>query len=754
MTNAEYILYLGAYPGKAGKPMQTIARQAAVGTTTGHLKYTVVDPVMMGGGIGPNGNRTKWVPIKPTTDGAFALALIQWILANRRYNEAYLSAPNLEAAQAKGYNSFCNASYLVIMDEQHPNYRKLLRAEDLGLPVPENDGKEDFYVVIDKATRQPKLYSETTDADIFYAGALTAADGTTIHVKSSLLLLKESADSHDMEFYSKECGIPVATIVEIAKEFTSHGTKVAVDGLGGTASSTGLQATAAHYALCALVGSTNMKGGNITRRNNFSTATPGPRYDLKNIEGAPKPAGMLVGRTGARYEDTTEYKQKVAQGENPYPSKFPWHPVGGASDNQAVFAAINGYPYQTKILFTWMSNPVMTTPAGAKSEVVEGLKDVNKVPLFIASDAFMGETTSLADYIIPDTTPYESWGTPNIEGNFSGKGTTVRWPVVKALTEQLPDGRYACLENYIIDVAKAIGVPGYGDKALKDKDGNDVPVNNPAEYFLRIITNMAFDDSIGKVAPDITDEEIQLMGLGEELEEWKKILKPDEWRKALYVMSRGGRFESREDGFDGEFHKYGYKKVLNLYVESLATARNSFTGEYFPGVLVYEPETFADGTLLTDKYPESEWPFKGVSYKANFRSVTMLANSSILTQIHDTNYVEVNIEDAEQLGLKNGDRVKLISATGGEEEGILLARQGVAKGTVAIAFGYGHWQYGVKSYEVGNETIPGDERRGKGVNLARISLLDPTVEAGIMGFSEMSTGIPSRNGGAFRIERV
>lgn len=232
---------------------------------------------------------------------------------------------------------------------------------------------------------------------------------------------------------------------------------------------------------------------------------------------------------------------------------------------------------------------------------------------------------------------------------------------------------------------------------------------------------------------------------------WKNSLSSEEYPKALYVLARGGRFED-EDAFVGDNHKYAYSGCFNIYVEKMATAKNSFTGKNFSGTLVYNEESFANGTLLSEKYPQTEWPFKGVSYKGKFRSVSMLANS-ILRDLNKTNAIEINPLDAAEIHLKNGEKVKLIAATGGEAVGTLLVRQGIARGTVGIAYGYGHWEYGSRAYQVDDKKIAENPSIASGVSLSGINLLDPTVK-NVFGFSEMSTGGPSRNGGAFRIEKA
>ncbi len=755
IVNSEYILYLGAYPGHSGKPMQAIGRQAAIGAAAGKLKFDVVDPVLAGGAVTPVGHQTRWVPIRPTTDTAFAMAVMRWMIEHNRVNTEYLASPNLAAARAKGFNSWTNAAHLVVDEPSHPNYRRLLRAEDLGLPVPAVQAaqpptpKPEHFVVIDQAGGQPALHSAASAGDLLYSGTLTDAAGRQVKVKTAFVLLKESVFARESKEYSKICGVPEATIAEIAAELAAHGTKVGVDGMGNTAAANGFDASFALYLLPALTGSYNKKGGMLTRRNSYKNFGPGPRYNLAAIANRPQPKGVSIGRTGFAYEKTTEYKTKKARGENPYPSRLPWYSFGGAADNQFVFSAVNSYPYQAKILMVWMANPLMTTAAAGGKAVQEELKKVERVPLIIGIDAFMGETTALADYIVPDTTPYESWGMANTEGNCAGKVNTLRWPVVQPMTAKLDDGRFACFENYVIDVAKMLGLPGFGDNAIPGADKKLYPLNQPADYFLKAVANAAFD---GPAVPDLSAREAGIQALDEIAAAWKNSVTAEEWPKVAYLISRGGRFEAYGEGFKQDNHNYPYTGCINIYVERMAMARNSFTGNPYSGVIGYTPEALADDTPVEQAFPSDKWPFKAVSYKAKFRSVSMLVNTS-LRNLSKTNAIEINPEDAASLGLKDGQKVKLIAATGGEAVGQLKVRPGIARGTVAVAFGYGHWEYGARAYQVGDKTVSGDPSRGTGVNLSAISLTDPKVKA-VFGYSEMSTGTAGRNGGAFRIEKA
>lgn len=722
--------------------MQTISRQTAAIATEGKAQIVVVDPMMVGGTINPLLKNTKWVPIIPASDGAFGMALIQYIIENKKYDEKFLSSPNFAAAKEKGYNAWSNASHLVIVDKNHPNCGKMLRAKDVEFTVPEDE--KEPYMAIDKATGELVFIKDASEADINYVGKVKE-----IEVKTAFILLKEAADKHTLDEYAAECGIDKNTIIEIAEDFTSHGVKSAVDVLGGTTTSNGLDLAMIANILVSLVGSSGKKGGVIPRRYSYKGLSDGPRYNLSTIEGKPANKALLLSRTGIIYESTDEYKSKVAKGENPYPSKLPWHPIGSASDNQMVFSVINKYPYGAKIFMNWMANPLLSTPAAARKDVIEALKDPAIVPLFISVDCYMGETTALADYVVPDTTSYESWGLANIEGNFSGKGTTLRWPVVEPASMKLEDGRHASYEAFLVDVAKAIGAPGFGKDAITDVDGNKYDFNDAHDFYLKGVANMAYD---GEPVDDISQDEIDLLDLEAERTKWKDALRSEEeWKKVMFLLSRGGRFEDHGAGFDGDNRVYANTSCFTLYSERLATSFNSMTGEKFEGgTPAWNPQRFLNGKLVTDIFPKEEWPFMAVTYKAKFRSITTLENSSSLRDINLSNYVEINTEDARKLNIKTGDKVKVIPATGNDFEGTALVREGVAKGTIGIAFGYGHWEYGAKSYTIdGKEQA--DTDRGHGVHL--VQLTDPSIE-GTFGFSETSTGTPARNGGAFRIEKL
>lgn len=168
--------------------------------------------------------------------------------------------------------------------------------------------------------------------------------------------------------------------------------------------------------LNALIGNLNLKGGVSVGGGKFNGESDGPRYKITSYAGKVKPKGVVLSRSNESYEKSDEFKARVAAGENPYPAKAPWYPFAKGQLTEQLASALMGYPYPLKAWITNMTNPVYGI-AGIRQVMEEKLKDPKHLPLIIGIDAFMNETTALADYIVPDTHNFESWG---FSGAWSG----------------------------------------------------------------------------------------------------------------------------------------------------------------------------------------------------------------------------------------------------------------------------------------------------------------------------------------------
>lgn len=721
----------------------------------GTCKLDVFDPVLGNSCCNPLDKNITWHPIKTATNGALALGMMRWMMENDAHDANYLAFPNQKAAVAGGYASYTSAAYLVITDEAHPNYRKLMRAADAGLEEPAADTSASsstttpqYYVVIDADSGQPALALQAQKGAIEYEGEVNG-----IKVRSSFLFLKDEAFGNTMEEYAEITGVPADTIASVAKEFTSHGVKASAAGLGSTANATGVNGFAAYTLLNAMVGSSQMVGGLMARRVSAKTSADGERYKLSTVKGKPAVSAKTatyISRTNKTFDKTDEYKARVAAGETDPKPRLPWYSHPSGSDNQALVSAAMAYPYQAKILISWMTDTLQATSGAMRDAIIDRLKDPSIVPLHIACDVVVGEHANLADYLVPDTNPFESFGVVTQEGYWKGKGNAVRWPVKTPGTLELADGRYASYEAFCVDVAKACGVPGFGENAVEAADGTMWPINDAADFFLKAVANLAYDTA---PVADVAAEDVRLQALDELPASWEPAVTAEEWPKVLNVLSRGGRFWPVEQS-TGEGGRSAYMKdhLTFFYSERKATDVNPYSGKRLPGTISTTPELLGDLTPLAERYSESEWPFRSTNYKPRFRSITFLANSPIMRDLCAHNYLELNLDDAADLGIKDGDTIRITNPTGDVMQGEAMVRAGIAPGTFGVAYGYGHIAYGAQNVDVeGEASRPGDPAIGAGIHLQTI--LDPLFEDPFP-YVDPEAASPARSGGMYKIEKA
>jgi anaerobic selenocysteine-containing dehydrogenase len=101
--------------------------------------------------------------------------------------------------------------------------------------------------------------------------------------------------------------------------------------------------------------------------------------------------------------------------------------------------------------------------------------------------------------------------------------------------------------------------------------------------------------------------------------------------------------------------------------------------------------------------------------------------TNIAMQNAGENFVIVNKSYAASLGIDDGDKVRLSSASnpqglwplgnGHDREMVAKVKciEGMRPGVAAVSWHFGHWAYGASDVEIDGETIKGDERRAKGV---------------------------------------
>lgn len=665
IDHCEYMLVFGTNPLVANKGPTWLTPKITNAIERG-MKMAVIDSR-----LSKSAEKAEtWVPIIPGTDGALALAIGRWIIENKRYDQRYLTNPNVQAAEADGEPTWSDATHLVNMsDERRPK----LRASDLGL------GDEEQFVVIENGKAVPHDQAEKGTLEVD-----TTIDG--IRVKSAFTLYKEAVMARRLEEYADITGVDVDLIVTLAREFTSHGKKAVAWAYRGPAMHTnGYYNTRAINLLNHLLGNYDWKGGSLSSGAKFHMFEG--RYDLLTVPNGHQPWGIPITRKKSNYEESTLFER-----DGGYPALRPWFPTSGNSSHELIPSADAAYPYPLKALFIYRINPILSMPAGYKN--IDTLKDPKKIPLLVSLDVTISEGAQYADYIFPDLTYLERWGQETIYPNQPLKLSSVMQPV----TRVVPEAR--AVEDVFIDLLKKMNLPGVGKRAFVDGSSLD----RAEDFYLKMVANIAYDET---PVPDVDAEEEDLFIEARkraldryfDVERWKKAVKPEEWPKVVYVLNRGGRFEAATEGYEKDYLKYRFGGQTNFYDENVAGAKHSFSGEYFSGIPIVEPIKQYDGELY-----DSRLPLIMTNWKARHLGTHRNIASPWLREIRSTNPVWMNPKDAERRGLKNGDAIEIRSDSY-KVKGVVAVTEGIRPGVVGCSYNFGHFAYGSKPQQIdGNWT--------------------------------------------------
>lgn len=745
--HCEFVLFWGTAPSQAGNPFNRSARMLADARSGGKMRYAVIDPVLRLPVTSAARDRAQWVPIRPGMDSALALGMIRYILDNNRHDAAFLCHPTLAAARKAGEAGFSNATHLVRLSGKQAG--ALLRAADLGAAgVFAGADKNDAVVMSPDGRMLPAGACE--QAALFYRGSLPL-DGEQVEVASALQLLKEEADSRSLEEYSRLCGVPVRTITDLATRLTAHGKRAAVDVHGGMMSTSGVNAAFAVLTLNTLIGNINVKGGlSVGGGGYHKAALKGPRYDLLAFEGQSAPKGFPAIRCRAPYQKSTEFKKKVAAGENPYPSEYPWFPLTPPNmPAEHLLAHANGNPFKYKCWINWKGN-ALYGHGGLKQAMGKCLEDSRDLPLIIGIDTFHNETNAYADYLVPDPCMYELWG--GFSGAWAGTLTpvsTARWPAVTPRQARSAFGEPVCMELFIIEAAKRMGLPGFGDKAIRGADGTLHPLHTPQDFYLRHAANIAWFKN--DVLPSPGAEDIALSGVRPILGDIRRILPPEEQGPVTFLYTRGGRFAPYDAAYRGEELGVKWEKALAVYNEDAGTAVNSRTGRPYRGTPCCLPPLLYDGRKLREVWTSAEYPLELISFKSSLINSYGVVSSRLMS-IKGVNLVVLHPADAQKAGVRHGDRVRLVTP-GGSAAAYASVGEMVMPGVVAVEHGFGHTGLGASDVEIDGVCTPARKSVAAGINLNDLVPPDPTRK-GLSALAEHMGGPAARQGIPVRIEKV
>jgi anaerobic selenocysteine-containing dehydrogenase len=322
---------------------------------------------------------------------------------------------------------------------------------------------------------------------------------------------------------------------------------------------------------------------------------------------------------------------------------------------ESVPHALARAPYPIEVLFLYHTNPVYDDPPGLDWKAA-----LDGIPLVVSFSPYVDETSEHADLLLPDCTYLEKWLLEPLEPSLGYPAVGLGRPVVDPLYETRNTA------DVLIALAQAMGEPLAAA----------LPWNDFVEALQEQVRGL-YQAGIGMPSPSTA------LGQGEEEGQtfegfWAELQSRGVWYEQPYEFGQWERVFATPSG------KFEFaSQILKEKLEALGIRFED--EDLLPR---YHASIFEGGET---EYPLHLRTFKMVTYTERWG-----ANIPWLQEIYGLhvqekwdNWVELNPETAHELGIHDGDRVRVESSQGSIE---LRARlwPGTPPEVVSIPLGQGH----------------------------------------------------------------
>ena len=436
-------------------------------------KFISINPVR----TGYSAIADEWIPIKPGTDGALLLALINELIRQGLYDREFLV-------------QYTNAAELVNLDDTSTEYGMFVRAE---VPIEEGCFDPQNKLWWDR-TQNKAVVTRQENSDPRLMGEFRLEDGTP--VKPSFQMLVDRVKEYTPEWAAGITGIPAETIRRLAHEMgvtardqkielpiawtdiwgkdheTVTGNPVSFHSMRGLAAhSNGFHTIRALSILMTLLGTIDRPGG-FRHKAPFPRPIP-PCAKTPDHPSAVKPNtpldGMALGWPAEPDDLFVDDDNKPVRIDKAFSWEYPLS-VHGLMHN-AITNAWRGDPYKIDTLLIFMANMAWNSAMNT-SEVRKMLNDKDengefKIPFLIVCDAFQSEMVAYADLVLPDTTYLERHDVMSMLdrpiSEFDGPVDSVRIPVLP------PKGECKPFQEVLIELGSRLKLPAFVDQEGRRK---------------------------------------------------------------------------------------------------------------------------------------------------------------------------------------------------------------------------------------------------------------------------------------------
>jgi len=466
----------------------------------------------------------------------------------------------------------------------------------------------------------------------------------------------------------KETLIPADQILRVARIMGKAAPKVAVwMGPGVAMNPRGTYAAMAVHALNGVLGSIDVEGGTLQ-----SSSVP--------LAAFPKADAYV----DALAKDAGKFKKLDGRGAKDMPAMMNARPGSGVVTNNVANGMLKD-PGAVKVFISSWSNFNFSCTGADRWD-----KAMAKVPFFVHMVTNPSEMTQFADIVLPATLNC-SEGMSIVSNMGSTYGyASIQQPAARRLWDVKQEETEVMW--LLAAKLKAKGFPNlfdYYSKEFKDPETGKLPTNE--REFTEIAAKISSATLWMPKEPLKGDAPIA---------GWADFRKKGMFAGPKYTFKKGwgGKFATATKKF--EFYSETLKKGLAEHAKKFETTPDDIlavSGYIARGELAYVPHYEPPKRHGST----AEYPFEFVDYKSRLNREGRSANLGWYQEFKKVDpgdvswddVVKMNPADGARLGLKTGDMVRLTSPAGAIVVKLKLW-EGVRPGTVAKAYGQGHWAYG------------------------------------------------------------
>ena len=688
--NTKYFMMWGVADDHASNPikigLEKIKRRGA--------KFVSINPTR----TGYQAIADEWIGITPGTDMQFALSMVHVLLKHDQFDWEFLIR-------------YTNSAYLVQNTPGEKGDGLFLRDED------------DNPLVWDMEKEAP-VNGNLPDINpaLFYEGEVNGKP-----VRSSMVIFAETYldDKYSPEKSAEITGIPADTIerlalemahvafketIEIEQEWTDYagrkhdkfiGRPVSMHAMRGiSAHSNGFQACRAIHFVQILLGSVDCPGGHLAK-------PPFPKHIPPHLKPAKEMAPNTPLKSPPLGFPTCPEDLVIDDDGKPLriDKAFSWDaPISNHGLMHMVITnAVKGDPYPIDTLMMFMANmswnSTMNTSEVRKMLCEQNEDGEHKIPFIVVSDAYHSEIVNFADLVIPDTTYLERYDTISMLDRPISEPhaacDAIRQPILKPDRDVLP------WQDVQFEIGNRLKFPVFVDKEgkRKYKDYKDFVVNWEKEPGIGLLAGWRLDED---------GNEVHLRGKPNP-KQWERYAEngaflevpfPPETRYYRHA-NKDYLTWAKKNGWVGSTAQI----VMELYSETLQKFNLAGQGLY-DGPMPTEqhhkdrltkyfkplPEFYTP--LEQTRIDEEEYPFHAINQRPMFMYHSWDSQNAWLRQIISQNFLYMNREQGEEMGIEDKAWVWVESHNGKIRVQVKLM-EGCVKNTVwtwnAIAKQSGAW---------------------------------------------------------------